>query len=53
MTDCDDTDKHSCPGYKNYAASSSTELSIISMAFFMVWDDMENSGGGELLDLPL
>lgn len=53
MTFWSSTDKHGCRGYKNYAVSDCTKLSLISLAFHMVWDDMENSGEGELLDPPL
>ena len=48
MTYCDDTDKHSCPGYKNHAASNSTDSSINSVPFFMVWDDMEKQWRGRV-----
>lgn len=53
MTYFNTTDKHGCPCYKNYAVSGRTSLSITSVAFLMAWDDVENSGGGELLDPPL
>ena len=53
MTYFNTSEKHGCPGYKNYAVSYSTNLSLNSVAFFVSWDDMENSGGGELLDSPL
>ena len=53
MTYFNTTEKHGCPGYKNYAVSNSTNLSFTSVAFFVAWDDMENSGGEELLDPPV